>query len=227
MSWRWKFRELSAGSPVRRMAGRDNRSSLIPHLRAGVATVLLISVTQLFHGCSSSKSVPRYRAGSGGAEESAPEESLPYTGAVFDYKISNGHCDCLEYRTRDYEAPVEYSFRAEYSMQSGFVTEITVDIRNGSADTLTLDPGSVMVSSRNIEYQYNNKFIPLPDLVINPGASEKLTLDGKEVTESPDWNRIAGEQLTLTLRGMRLGGRILTDQVITFVPENPLLGDPD
>jgi hypothetical protein len=85
----------------------------------------------------------------------------------------------------------------------------------------------VMVSSKNVDYQYNNRFIPLPDMAILPGGSERLDLDGKEVTSAPSWRRIAGEQLTLTLKGMRLGEKTLEKQVVTFVPENPMLKDGD
>ena len=84
-----------------------------------------------------------------------------------------------------------------------------------------------MVSSKNINYQYNNKFLPLPDLVVPPGHSEDLDLDGKEVTASPTWKKIAGEQMTLTLKGMRLGDNMLGTQVVTFVPENPMLKETD
>lgn len=137
------------------------------------------------------------------------------------------NCDCREFVTDDPGFPVRYTFRAEYSMRSGFITNISVEISNRSGDTLRLDPGSAMVSSRNIEYQYNNKFIPLPDLVILPGDSEELKLDGKEVTDTPSWTKIAGEQLTLTLKGMRLGLKTLKTQVVYFVPENPLLRELD
>ncbi len=112
-------------------------------------------------------------------------------------------------------------------MEEGFITSIKIGFENRSADTLFLDPGTVMVSSKNIDYQYNNKSLPLPDMTILPGDSEDLELDGKEVTSSPTWRKIAGEQLTLTLKGMRLGETVLGTQKITFVPENPLLQDED
>lgn len=152
---------------------------------------------------------------------------MPSPGAVFEYRVSNDNCDCREYSASDPDHPVRYTFRAEYSMDSGFITQIVVGIRNRSGDTLRLDPGSVRVSSRNIDYQYNNKFIPLPDITIPPGDSEELKLDGREVTDEPSWTRIAGEQLTLTLRGLRIGVKTLKEQTVRFVPENPLLREPD
>ena len=48
----------------------------------------------------------------------------------------------------------------------------------------------------------------------------------EEVTDAPTWNKIAGVQLTLTLKGMRMGENVLGTQVVTFVPENPMLREP-
>jgi hypothetical protein len=141
--------------------------------------------------------------------------------------VQNEKCQCKEYTTSDKKYPVGYRFRATYRMEGGFITSINIRFENRGADTLFLDPGSVMVASKNVEYQYNNKFIPLPDMVIPPGESQELDLDGKEVTNVPSWRKIAGEQLTLTIKGMRLGEKALEKQVVTFVPENPMLRDED
>ncbi|HLF14366.1 MAG TPA: hypothetical protein VI932_05715 [Bacteroidota bacterium] len=193
--------------------------------------VFAVSAAAVFLGsCASSKetSVTRFPAP---AETPRPTETEPENApspyATFGYLIQNENCKCPEFSSSDRTYPVSYRFEASYRMQEGFFTSIRIRIDNRSADTLFLDPGAVMVSSKNIDYQYNNKFIPLPDMVIPPGDSEDLNLDGKEVTTSPTWRKIAGEQLTLTLKGLRLGEKILGTQAITFVPENPLLKEPD
>ncbi len=181
-------------------------------------------------GCSSSKE----SAGAGAPDpsgnplpaETEPERD-PSPSATFGYLIQNENCKCPEFSTTDRKNPVGYTFQATYKMEEGFITSIKIGFENRSADTLFLDPGTVMVSSKNIDYQYNNKFLPLPDMAIPPGESEDLELDGKEVTSSPTWRKIAGEKLTLTLKGMRLGDTVLGTQTITFVPENPLLQDQD
>jgi hypothetical protein len=194
------------------------------------ALVVLVALAVLLDGCSASKESSSTRFPAPGGESPAVEkepEKVPSPRSTFGYLVRNEDCNCQEYSTADRKFPVNYRFEASYRMEGGFVTSIRVRFENRSRDTLFLDPGAVMVSSKNIDYQYNNRFIPLPDMVILPGDSEDLDLDGKEVTSSPTWRKIAGEQLTLTLKGLRLGQTTLEKQVVTFVPENPMLRDND
>ncbi len=187
--------------------------------------VFVIAAALAAAGCSSSGETPRTRfPATPGAGEGGPEPPAP--GTSFTYLAQNEGCRCGEYTVSDKKFPVRYTFRATYRMESGFITSVRVTFENRGRDTLFLDPGSVMVSSRNIGYQFNNMFLPLPDLVIPPGDSEDLDLDGKEVTDKPTWKKIAGEQLTVTLKGMRMGENVLGTQVVTFVPENPMLREP-
>jgi hypothetical protein len=181
-------------------------------------------------GCSSSKEAasPRFPAPAETPKTAEPEPApVPSPRTTFGYLVQNEGCRCEEYTASDKKYPVGYTFRATYRMEEGFITSISIRFENRGVDTLHLDPGSVMVASKNVDYQYNNRFIPLPDMVIPPGESEELKLDGKEVTTAPSWRKIAGEQLTLTIKGMRLGEKILDKQVVTFVPENPMLRDED
>jgi hypothetical protein len=179
-------------------------------------------------GCSSAKetATPRFPAPVDAAKPPEPEPvEPPSPRTTFGYLVQNEGCACEEYSTSDKKYPVGYRFRATYRMEEGFITSISVRFENRGADTLHLDPGSVMVASKNVDYQYNNRFLPLPDMVIPPGESQELDLDGKEVTTAPSWRKIAGEQLTLTLKGMRFGEKVLGTQTVTFIPENPLLLD--
>ena len=146
---------------------------------------------------------------------------------TYSYRIITNDCNCEEFRARDRSNKIEYLFRAHYRMQGGIITNIEVEIFNHNRDTLFLDQGSAILSSRNMNYQYNNKMIPLPHLVIEPLRSDVVAMNGSDISGDEDWNKIAGEQLTLTLRGIRLGVKTLSQQTVTFVPENPKLNIPE
>ena len=141
--------------------------------------------------------------------------------SVYTYRVMTGNCNCEEYRTADKVHNVRYLFRAHYRMNHGIVTSIEVEIMNRSRDTLFLNQGTAKISSRNISYQYNDKSLPLPHLVILPSGSDVVYMTGSDISGSDDWNKIAGEQLTLTLQGIRLGERMIAPQQVTFVPVNP------
>lgn len=141
---------------------------------------------------------------------------------MFVYRAVNDGCNCEEYRTRDGE--VEYLFRANYRMRSGILTSIEIELINHSnTDTLSTDVASTKVSSRNVSYQYNDRFLPMPSILIVPRERDVIRLQGKEVTGVDDWHKIAGEQLTLTIKGILIGKKQLKQQQLTFVPENPKL----
>jgi hypothetical protein len=202
--------------------------------RATAAASLLAAaaLAAALPGCgpAAETSRPRFPAPPDSELAPAPEpepENAPSPRDRFGYLVQNDDCRCAEYSTADPDFPVHYRFAATYRMEKGFITSISIHFDNRSRDTLFLDGGAVMVSSRNIDYQYNDKFIPLPDMIVPPGDSEDLDLDGKEVTATPTWKKIAGERLTLTLKGLRLGETTLGRQVVTFVPENPMLRDED
>jgi len=196
-------------------------------LRNGTMGLILTTITVT--GCFSSKDArtTRFPAAPPTKEMAAESAAAPSPETSFSYLAQNEDCRCEEYTASDQNFPVRYRFRATYRMESGFITSLRISFENRGRDTMFLDPGSVMVSSKNINYQYNNKFLPLPDLVILPGDTEDLDLDGKEVTDAPTWKKIAGEQLTLTLKGMRMGEEVLGTQIVTFVPENPMLRELD
>ena len=143
--------------------------------------------------------------------------------SMYTYRVITDNCNCEEYRAIDNQHKIDAHFRAQYTMNHGVITTIGVRLINQSRDTLFLDQATVKISSRNVSYQYNDKFIPLPALMILPLSSDSLTMTGTEVSGEDDWNKIAGEQLTLTLQGIRLGERALPQQVVTFIPENPKL----
>ena len=146
-----------------------------------------------------------------------------FGSASYSYRAITENCQCEEYRAIDRQNHVEYYFRANYAMHNGVATNIEIKFINDSKDTLFLDPGVVKVTSRNISYLYNDKFLPLVPLVVRPSRSETVYMIGVDMSQTDDWNKIAGEQLTVILKGVRLGLRPLPPQSVTFIPENPRL----
>jgi hypothetical protein len=153
---------------------------------------------------------------------SVPNE--PSADRSYAYRVTNDDCNCLEYTTTDKSGRVEYRFGASYKMQQGVLTDITVSLINRTSDTLFFERAAVRVSSRNVHYQYNNKFLPIPWDPILPRSSAIHKITGKEVTNASDWNKIAGELLSITIKGLRLADRELPAQTIDFQPENPKIG---
>ena len=142
---------------------------------------------------------------------------------MYSYRAINDDCNCQEYRVADRGGKVEYLFRARYTMEEGIVTNIEIEFTNNSRDTLFLGRGAVKVSSNNIAYQYNDKFLPLPEMTIVPHGHDVVKLVGREINGKEDWNKIAGEQLRVTIKGLHAGPRDLSPQTAIFIPENPKL----
>jgi len=141
--------------------------------------------------------------------------------ASYPYRTADGSTE--EFSARDHE--VEYRIRAHYRMRQGVTTGIEIEFRNESNDTLSLDLASAKVSSRNIAYQFNDLFVPLPQILVPPHASDRVTLTGRDVGGVDDWLKIAGERLTVTIKGVQLGGTALAPLEAAFVPVNPKLGE--
>ena len=139
----------------------------------------------------------------------------------YSYRVINDDCNCEDYILHD--GAIEYRFHAEYEMHDGVATTIEIEIFNGSNEKLSLDLAEAKVSSRNIAYQYKDKFLPLPSLTVGPHSSDVVKLIGKEISGEDDWHKIAGEQMTVTIKGLLLGQKMLKEQNIIFVPVNPKL----
>ena len=145
--------------------------------------------------------------------------------STYTYRVVTDSCNCGEYTTVDRHDNIEYRFRAGFRMDRGIVTTIEITFVNRSRDTLFLDPGVVRISSRNISYRYNNKFIPLPGLIIPPFHTDNVVMTGSDVNQEDDWNKIAGELLMVTLKSIRLGKKTLPEKTVAFVPINPKLAN--
>jgi hypothetical protein len=151
-------------------------------------------------------------------------EGCTVTEPGYLYHVTTDNCNCDEYHLTDKEHHIEYRFSASYRMDHGIITTVNIEFVNNSRDTLFLDPGMVRISSRNISYRYNNKFIPLPYITILPGDRDHVDMTGTDVAQEDDWHKIAGEQLSVTLRSIRHGDKILPERTVVFVPVNPKIG---
>ena len=199
--------------------------------RYGLPVLAIAGILAFQSGCSSSShtAFPRETPSSEPGSNKEPPINPPPVPVVpadksYAYRAINEDCNCEEYRANDAQENLEYKFRARYRMDTGITTSIEVEVLNNGSDTLFFDHATVKVASLNIAYQYNNKFIPLPSLTIPPRESDVVKLSGKETTDHDDWHKIAGEQLTITVRGLKLGVREVKSQSVTFVPENPIMG---
>jgi hypothetical protein len=145
------------------------------------------------------------------------------TSDAYPYHAMNDNCSCELFTTVDPKVPVRYEFSATYKVEKTIITEIKVVVHNGTSDTLDTSSGAIRVSSRNIQYRYNNKFVPVTVTAVPPHDERTLTLEGSGTGESASdpWLPIAGEQMVLTLKGLRLHGKDLATQTIQFVPSNP------
>jgi len=151
-------------------------------------------------------------------------EGCTVTQPGYIYRVTTDNCNCDEYHVTDKEHRIEYRFSASYKMDHGIITTVNIEFFNNSRDTLFLDQGMVRISSKNIAYRYNNKFIPLPFITIPPGDHDHVDMTGTDVAQTDDWHKIAGEQLSVTLRSIRHGNGILPERTVVFVPVNPKIG---
>jgi len=151
-------------------------------------------------------------------------EGCAVTEPGYIYRVTTDNCNCEEYHTTDKERRIEFRFSASYRMDHGISTTVKIEFQNNSRDTLFLDQGMVKISSKNISYRYNNKFIPLPFLTIPPGDRDHVDMTGTDVAQTDDWHKIAGERLSITLKSIRHGENILPERTVVFVPVNPKIG---
>lgn len=144
---------------------------------------------------------------------------------VYPYRVMNDDCSCEQFRVADKRASVTYTFSAVYSLDSAMKTRITVSVQNNDPDTLDLSLAYVKIVSRNIPYRYNGRYLPVTVTSIPPGEHRTLSLAGEadHLQQADPWLAIAGEELVVTLKGMRIKGKPLSMQTIRFVPKNPKL----
>lgn len=142
----------------------------------------------------------------------------------YPYLILNDECRCEEYHYND-PAGVSITIKARYKVGDAISSRIEITIENRSSDSLDLRQAFIKGTSRNVRYAANNRFLPLPHVVILPGKDYDLALEGQDVDRADDpWLKIAGEQVTIEIRKMYLSGKELQPAVFRLVPKNPKLG---
>ena len=80
---------------------------------------------------------------------------------LIPYNVTTRECSCERFEAKDAAVSVRYAISAWYRVDDAITTRVVVDIMNESQDTLDLSLANVRVSSRNIPYTYNDKFIPV------------------------------------------------------------------
>ncbi|MGD0338558.1 MAG: hypothetical protein ABSB78_07190 [Bacteroidota bacterium] len=130
-------------------------------------------------------------------------------------------------RTRTIEDTVNkilYCYDASYTVKKKVSSQIILLITNNSRGVLSLGSGRIRITSRNIDYEMNGRFLPLPAVEIEPQGRYELTFSGsgRKIVDEP-WQLIAGEQMVLTLRGLLLNGKEIPGHVVCLIPVNPQL----
>lgn len=151
--------------------------------------------------------------------------TLAGCAGTYPYHVVNDGCQCERYTVTDEANSIVYSATGSYSVDGEIRTQIELAITNNNRDTLDLSLAYVKVSSRNVPYRYNDLFLPIEIMNVAPGKKGLLTLVGESANLDvrDPWLKIAGEELVITVKGMRVNGREILTQVITFVPHNPKL----
>ncbi len=140
----------------------------------------------------------------------------------YPYLVKNDNCNCKEYTYRDVRHRFAITCEARYKVTDRIETTISLNFENNSSDTLDLRLASFNVKSENVHYEYNDKFLSLPYVVVVPGDSYEVALHGKDTSsDEHPWYRIAGEQITVTIQRLVIGNINLDPIVMTMVPVNP------
>jgi hypothetical protein len=146
----------------------------------------------------------------------------PGCSRAYPYLIVTDNCQCERYRHESRGHGVAIEFWAEYSVNDRITSVVNILFRNQSRDTLSLKQAFIKGTSRNIRYQNNDRFVPLPFVEVPPGEEYPMTLSGSDVelVEEP-WFKVAGERVRVELRGLLIGGKVIDPVVVELVPVNP------
>jgi hypothetical protein len=143
----------------------------------------------------------------------------------YPYLVLNDNCRCEQFTHKDAVSGIAVEIKARYRVKDAIISHIEITITNPTADTLDLRQGFIKGTSRNVKYAANDRFLPLAHVVILPSREYSFSLEGEDTDASGDpWLKIAGEQITIEIRKMFLGGKEVRPVVFTLVPHNPKLG---
>lgn len=154
-----------------------------------------------------------------------PALFLAACSSTHPYLVTNENCFCEEYTYRDEQAKFSVDVKAVYEVGDQVTSIVELRFRNHAGDTLDLRQTFIRGTSKNVRYQFNDRFQPLPHVAVPPGRSYTMVMQGSdtEVVAEP-WHKIAGEQVTIELRGMLVGGKPVNPVVLIMIPRNPKFG---
>ena len=142
----------------------------------------------------------------------------------YPYLVLTDNCNCERYAHRDHVHKLEVEVSGMYRVSDRVFSSISISFSNRSRDTLSLRQAYLKGTSENVHYQFNGRFQPMPYVLVPPGTSYTFTLEGSDTEEVEEpWHKIAGERVTLELRGLLLGGETLAPILVVLVPTNPKL----
>jgi hypothetical protein len=144
---------------------------------------------------------------------------------TYPYLATDEGCQCEEYTRSDRDAHLTYHVAATYAVGSGIITDLRVEMANGGIDTVDASGAFIKVTSHNVPYEYNGRYISVGIHRIPPGEIRTLTLRGEYTGTHGEnlWLRIAGEELSIVLDGFTAGDRRISRQEFHFIPRNPYL----
>jgi hypothetical protein len=143
----------------------------------------------------------------------------------YPYLITTDNCNCERFVYHDDNGRFEIEASARYEVTDRITSTIDMEFRNRSRDTLSLRQAFLKGTSSNVQYQFNDKFQPMPFVIIPPGGRYTLTLVGSDtqIVDDP-WLKIAGEKIDIEMRGLLLGLKQVPPIQLTLIPYNPKLG---
>jgi hypothetical protein len=142
----------------------------------------------------------------------------------YPYLVLTDNCNCERYVHRDQAHKLEVEVSGTYRVSDRVFSTISISFSNRSPDTLSLRQAYLKGTSENVHYQFNGRFQPMPYVDVPPGASYTFKLEGADAEDVEEpWLRIAGERVTLEIRGLQLGDEILAPILVVLVPTNPKL----
>lgn len=144
--------------------------------------------------------------------------------STYPYLVTTDGCNCERYTVTDQRWKFEIEFSAFYRVTDHVESTINIIFYNRGEDTLSLRQAYIRGTSSNVRYQFNDIFQPMPFVAIPPGERYRMALQGND-TESVEepWYKIAGERVTVEIRGILYGLSVVPPIVVTFVPFNPKL----
>lgn len=143
----------------------------------------------------------------------------------YPYLVVTDNCNCERFTYRDQRGRFEIDVAARYEVKDRITSTIELAFRNKSRAALSLRQAYIKGTSANIQYSFNDRFQPMPYVLIPAGGHYSMTFVGADpqVTENP-WLKVAGEKIVLEIRGLTLGGKTVLPIVLTLVPYNPKIG---